>query len=72
MATRSEPTAAQALYPHLRHGERAEQRGRNQTTLSDVMWPKLSREAKANEARARERRERLLSDLRDLRDAMRR
>jgi hypothetical protein len=44
-----EPTAAQALYPHLRQGtpEPVRQRTPN---VADAMWPKLSRATKAAEA----------------------
>jgi hypothetical protein len=43
------PSAAQALYGHLRSGERPEQQQRT-PNVADAMWPKLSREAKAQEA----------------------
>jgi hypothetical protein len=44
-----EPTAAQALYGHLRSGERAE-RTQRAGTVGDALWPSLSRAAKAAEA----------------------
>jgi len=42
-------SAAQALYPHLQSGERAERQQRG-PSLADSMFPSLSREAKAREA----------------------
>jgi hypothetical protein len=45
----AKPTAAQAVYPHLQSGERAERQQRG-PSLADSMFPGLSREAKAKEA----------------------
>jgi hypothetical protein len=47
--TQREPSAAAALYPHLPTSERPERTQRT-PNISDAMWPKLSREAKAQEA----------------------
>jgi hypothetical protein len=62
MAPRS---PAQALYPNLPSAARepVQQRTPN---LGDAMWPSLSREAKATEARRSSDRERLLRNLREL------
>jgi hypothetical protein len=47
MAVR-EPTAASQIWPHLKTGELEKQPVRNQS-VADAMWPKLSREVKAQE-----------------------
>jgi hypothetical protein len=60
------PTAAQAIYGHLPSAERPEQRDRGES-VADTMWPTLSREQKAREAaqtKWRERKQRLLAELR--------
>ena len=45
----SEPSAAQALFGHLPSASRPEVQQRK-PTVSDAMWPSLSRAAKAAEA----------------------
>jgi hypothetical protein len=44
-----EPTAAQALYPHLRSGTPNEVDHRRKPSLADAIFPAWSREAKAKE-----------------------
>jgi hypothetical protein len=67
------PSAAAALYPHLRQGTPNEvERRRAPNSIGEAMWPSLSREAKAHDAaqarwdewRKRER-DSLLRHLRD-------
>ena len=76
---RPAPSAAQALYPHLRQGTPSEvQQRRTSNSVADGMWPGLSREAKQREAeQARwanelaQRNKRLAADLRELRARLR-
>jgi hypothetical protein len=49
MAKRTEPTAAQALYPGLASGERSEQQ-QPRGDLASLMYPTQTKEAKAAEA----------------------
>ena len=65
-----EPSAAEALFPHLPRGtpDVVQQRTPN---VADAMWPSLSRSAKAAEAWREQRRQSLLRGLRELNAKMR-
>jgi hypothetical protein len=44
------PSAAHALYPHLRQGTPNEVEQRRKPNVADALFPSLSREAKARDA----------------------
>jgi hypothetical protein len=60
-----EPSAAQALYPHLRQGTPKPVEQRRTGSIADAIFPGLSREAKAREAFAKRNRDNLLQALRE-------
>jgi hypothetical protein len=64
-----EPTAAEAMYPHLPRKDYAAKQPQS-TSLADAMWPKLSDKAKAKDELRRRERERLLRNLRETSNAI--
>jgi hypothetical protein len=49
-----EPTAAQALYPHLRHDAPTREAQEPDVSLASAMYPAISKESKAREAQDQE------------------
>jgi hypothetical protein len=76
MTQREPPSAAAALYPHLRQGtpNEVEQR-RAPNSIGDAMWPSLSPSAKAHDAaqaQQQRRKQQFIADLRELTEQIRR
>ena len=69
-AMRNPPSAAQSLFPHLPSAEREPVQQRERS-LADAMYPAQSREQRAWDERRKAERDRLLKNLRELRERMR-
>jgi hypothetical protein len=70
-------SAAQSLYPHLPSAARPEVQQRRTASLSDSLWPQLSREQKARdawqakwEAEQKERNRRMAEHLRQINERL--
>jgi hypothetical protein len=79
MNNRPPPSAAQALYGHLKSGAREPVQRRGEPSIGDAMWPSLSQQARqqqAREARAqaelKARSKRTAENLQSVLDAIRR
>jgi hypothetical protein len=64
-------TAAGQIWPHLPHDDERVAK-QSKRSVADVMWPALSREAKAQEAWRKQERQRLLRNLDAAIEAVRR